>query len=368
VGPKNEFAERLAQKALANATRGKSSLLASGSASSLGSALSGTDSVLPATDDSASGEGTFVKPSHPFGRPRLVLKPRSMPAAAADSSLATTPSHHGGVSSSASSDSGTDVGEQGSIASSSVGSARPRLNLQPRSLPLADEHATAVHSTGSDSAAAGRHRLNLLPRGSSVAAAADDSAARKASVFGAAKPKDLPDPVLMDGAARSGSSRLSEAAVAGLGSAGNAAGGRWGGGSSVNGAERDNDWHTVHGRKGGAKGSTGLALVDDLDPFFGHSGTASSKLFGVSSGHVSVPATRAFDRDIMRGSYKPYNNSNSHGKYGSSYDEDGYSGSFGKRGSPAGGGWGGRGGEDDAEAEADGGVFRRALPTRQFAL
>jgi hypothetical protein len=189
-------------------------------------------------------------------------------------------------------------------------------------------------------------------------------------VFGAAKPKDLPDPVLMDGAAaRTGSSRLSEAAVARLGSAGNAAGGRWGGGSSVIGGERDDDWHTVHGRKGGAKGSTGAALIDDLDPFFGHSSSATSKLVGGSSGHVSVPAPRAFDRDIMRGSYKPYNNSNGHGKYGSSYDEDGYGSSFGKRGSPASGGWGGRGGwggEDDAEA--DGGVFRRALPTRQFAL
>jgi hypothetical protein len=127
----------------------------------------------------------------------------------------------------------------------------------------------------------------------------------------------------------------------------------------------------VHGRKGGAKGSTGSALIDDLDPFFGHTSAPSSKLVGGSSGHVSVPAPRAFDRDIMRSSYKPYNSSNGHGKYGSSYDEDGYSGSYGKRGSP--GGWGGRsgwGGEDDAEAEADGGVFRRALPTRQapFAL
>jgi hypothetical protein len=371
-GPKNEFAERLAQKALANATRGKSSLLASGSASSLGSALSGSEAMLPGAEESAPGEGAFVKPSHPFGRPRLVLKPRSVPAPAADSSRATTPSHHGGVSSSASSDSGTDAGEQGSIASSSVGSARPRLNLQPRSLPLTNEHATANGNNSSDSS--GRHRLNLLPRGSSGAPAEDDGAARKASVFGAAKPKDLPDPVLMDGAAaRSGSSSLSEAAVARLGSTASASTGRWGGGSNISGSERDDDWHTVHGRKGGAKGTTGSALIDDLDPFFGHTSAASSKLVGGSSGHVSVPGPRAFERDIMRGSYRPYNYSNGHSKYGSSYDGDGYSGSYGKRGSPGAGGWGGRGGwggEDDAEAEADGGVFRRALPTRQapFAL
>ncbi|WIA33241.1 hypothetical protein OEZ86_006383 [Tetradesmus obliquus] len=264
-GPKNEFAERLAQKALANATRGKSSLLASGSASSLGSALSGSEALPPGAEDNACGDGAFVKPSHPFGRPRLVLKPRSVPAAAADSSRATTPSHHG----------------------------------------------------------------------------------------------------------RSGSSHLSEAAVARLGSTGSAANGRWGGGSNV--SQGDDDWHTVHGRKGGAKGGAGSALIDDLDPFFGHTSAPSSKLIGGSSGHVSVPAPRAFERDIMRSSYRPYNNGNSHGKYGSSYDDDGYSGSYGKRSSAGAGGWGGRGGwggEDDAEAEADGGVFRRALPTRQapFAL
>lgn len=369
-GPKNEFAERLAQKALANATRGKSSLLASGSASSLGSALSGNEALLPGAEDNASGDGAFVKPSHPCGRPRLVLKPRSVPAAATDSSRATTPSHHGGASSSASSDSGTDAGEQGSIASSSVGSARPRLTLQPRSLPLSSEHATANGNSSTDSS--GRPRLNLLPRGSSTAPAEGDAATRKASVFGAAKPKDLPDPVLMDAAAaRSGSSHLSEAAVARLGSTGSAVNGRWGGGSNV--SQGDDDWHTVHSRKGGAKGGAGSALIDDLDPFFGHTSAPSSKLIGGSSGHVSVPAPRAFERDIMRSSYRPYNNGNSPGKHGSSYDDDGYSGSYGKRSSAGAGGWGGRGGwggEDDAEAEADGGVFRRALPTRQapFAL
>ncbi|KAF6260644.1 hypothetical protein COO60DRAFT_876091 [Scenedesmus sp. NREL 46B-D3] len=373
AGPKNEFAERLAQKALANATRGKSSLLASGIASSLGSALSAGDALLPGAEDGASGEGAFVKPSHPFGRPRLVLKSRSAPAVAADSSRATTPSRHDGVSSSASSDSGTDAGEQGSIASSSVGSVRPRLTLQPRSLPRPDDHAAA---NGNAAASSGRHRLNLLPRGSgSAVPAADDAAVRKASVFGAAKPKDLPDPVLMGGAAtaRSGSSCLSEAAVARLGSTGGNASGRWGGGSSVSGGERDDDWHTVHGRKGGVKAGAGSALVDDLDPFFGHAGAAGSKFAGGSSAHVSVPAPSTFDRDIMRGSYRHYNNSNGYSKYGSSYDALGYSGSCGKRGSPGAGGWGGRGGwggDDDAEAEADGGVFRRALPIRQapFAL
>lgn len=359
AGPKNEFAERLAARAMSSATRAKSSLLAgSGSSGSSGltSALSGDKHDAVGGDEgSEQGSGAFVKPSHPFGKPRLVLKPRSAPL---PESRATTPSHHGGNTSSASSDSGTDVGEQGSSASVTSSVGRPRLQLQPRSLPVPDD-APAISNAAGDS---GRPRLNLLPRGSSNAAAEMESAARKASVFGAAKPKDLPDPVLLDGAGpgRIGSgvqSRLSEAVVARLGSGPDGNGARWGGGSSVSGGDREDDWQTA-GRKGSKATKTADAgLAFDDDPFFGSHSRSS---------YVPVPAPRAFDREIMR-------DGRGYGKHGgSSYGDDGYSGSYGskKYGSPAGHGWTGRGGYGgaDDDAELDGGVFRRALPTRQTPL
>eukprot|EP00775_Hariotina_reticulata_P011822 gene11822-11966_t len=98
---KNEFAEKLAQKAMANAALAKSSLL---SVSSLGSAHSGSGSFevavasvaadAGAADPAASG--VFVKPTHPYDRPRLatvfgaakpreeVLKERGIDPAQAD--------------------------------------------------------------------------------------------------------------------------------------------------------------------------------------------------------------------------------------------------------------------------------------------
>lgn len=180
AAPKNEFAERLAQRAMASAARAKSSLLAGGgsaalsTADSLGSA--GSTQVVPGgkppsrgmsvdipgagvasgTDSSTSSptDAVLVKPpSASVGRPKLMLKPRSVPIQDA--------SWRSGNYSSTSSDSGdapVDIGS-GSAASSLTG-GRPRLHLLPRGSSLGDSN--------SGGGAAG---------------------ARKPSVFGNAKPR-----------------------------------------------------------------------------------------------------------------------------------------------------------------------------------
>lgn len=66
AGPKNEFAEKLAARAIANAAKAKSSLLAGSSSTGSGS----LSSALPAACGSAAAAttGVFVAPEHPFGR------------------------------------------------------------------------------------------------------------------------------------------------------------------------------------------------------------------------------------------------------------------------------------------------------------
>lgn len=68
AGLKNEFAEKLAARAIANASKAKSSLLAGSSLTRSGSLTSTppATSGIAATDDESSG--TFVAPAHPFGR------------------------------------------------------------------------------------------------------------------------------------------------------------------------------------------------------------------------------------------------------------------------------------------------------------
>lgn len=295
AAPRNEFAERLAERAMASAARAKSSLLAGAGSSALSSVDSlgrrrslaagkppacgmsvDVSSAAYGLDSSSSSSptdpsGVFVKPSQPFGRPKLVLKPRS---ALQDATC-------NGNYSSTSSDSGDAPAYQGSTAgsaASSFSSGRPRLNLLPRgSSGLAD---------GAVSAAAG-------------------GGARKASVFGDAKPREDVlkqrglDPALVDARVemRAG---MPPAAVC----------------QGSTGAD-DDDWHTVsgHGRKGAAaqREVRGLPDVGGLDPFF----------------------------DGMRPSY---------------YEGGRHSGRDGM-------GYGNADGGDDDDV-----VFRRALPTRQVPL
>lgn len=181
AGPKNEFAERLAQRAMASAARAKSSLLAGGGsgnlsrdgslatngsarASSFASALdipAATASIDSNSSSPSEQQGVFARPSHPFSRSKLALKPR----AAFDS-----PAHGSGNYSSTSSDSGDAAPDHGSgsaagSTASSVGGGRPRLHLLPRGSGVSDSFA----GTGAASSGAG---------------------ARKASVFGDAKPRE----------------------------------------------------------------------------------------------------------------------------------------------------------------------------------
>jgi hypothetical protein len=266
-------------------------------------------------------------------------------------------------SSSASSDSGFDVAEKDSTVSvASSAAARPRLQLQPRTLPLAQDVSTD---------ASGRPRLNLLPRGSSgverIESNASDEGKHKPSLFGAAKPREEVlkgrgiDPLDLDlpraNSTASGTTRLSEAAVAKLG--GNYDSNRRfiGSHSSVSGA--DDDWQVAgHGRRGSSKLSqdahSSAALLLGDNPFFG----SSNKSY-------MVPAPRTFDRDIMRDG-KVYNN-----RGNGSFSADSY-GSFGKKGSyfgsPARGDWSGRGDYADDGDVLEGDVFARALPTRKAPL
>lgn len=295
AAPRNEFAERLAERAMASAARAKSSLLAGAGSSALSSVDSlGRRSSLAAGKPPARGmsvdvstatcgldssssssptdpSGVFVKPSHPFARPKLALKPRS--------TLQDAPCS--GNYSSTSSDSGDAPVDQGSAAgsaASSFSSGRPRLNLLPRgSSGLADGAVTAAAGGG----------------------------ARKASVFGDAKPREDVlkqrglDPALVDARVemRAG---MPPAAVC----------------QGSTGAD-DDDWHTVsgHGRKGAAaqREVRGLPHRGGLDPFFGG----------------------------MRPSY---------------YESGRHSGRDGM-------GYGDAAGGDDDDV-----VFRRALPTRQVPL
>lgn len=254
TAPKNEFAERLAQRAMASAARAKSSLLAgagSGSLSSTGS-LSRGDSLggaaaapaapsgasagrppvavrgvavpagAPATDSCGSspteqGGGVFVKPSHPFGRPKLALKPRSALLELAPAS--------GSYSSTSSSDSGEAPAPESGSAASSVSGGRPRLNLLPR---------------GASNSASG---------------SATTAASRKPSVFGEAKPREEVlknrglDPSLVDAAAASRQVSLSSR------------------------GSGDEEWHTVHrGRAVAAHREERVVRDDDVfNPFFGGS-------------------------------------------------------------------------------------------------
>lgn len=330
AAPKNEFAERLAQRALA---RAKTSLLA-GSSSGGGStdALSRSDSLahgdakppaavraldIPAapgagaTDSNASSpneqEGVFVKPTHPFSRPKLMLKPRS--------ALLDGPAHGSGTYSSTSSDSGDTPADHGSgsmagSTASSVTGGRPRLQLLPRSSSLVGGNSSAPAGAG----------------------------ARKASVFGDAKPREEVlrgrglDPALVD--AGMISPKRSDSATT-----------RPGFSTARRVDSEEDEWHTVagHGRKGSAATSRDGVLLpgaDDFDPFFG-SGSARP-----SCSNAPLPPARAFSRDIMRDGYAA-------GKRSGVY------------GSPAGKS---SGFAADMGDEDDSAVFRRALPTRQVPL
>lgn len=281
AAPRNEFAERLAERAMASAARAKSSLLAGAGSSALSSVDSlsrrsslaagkpparGVSVDVPSAaygfDSSSSNSptdpsGVFVKPSHPFGRPKLAVKPRS---ALQDATCS-------GNYSSTSSDSGDAPIDHGSAAGSAASSfsSRPRLNLLPRgSSGLADGAGTAA------------------------ATAAGGSGARKASVFGDAKPREEVlkqrglDPALVD--ARVEMRAGMPPAAACQGSAG----------------ADDDDWHTVsgHGRKGSSAAQRevrGLPDAGGLDPFFGgvrpsyfkggrHSGRAAGMGYGDADG------------------------------------------------------------------------------------
>lgn len=333
AAPKNEFAERLAQRAMASAARAKSSLLAGGGSGALSSAdsLGRHDSLassvgkppvrgmsidIPAT--AASGpdsggssptdpSGVFVKPSHPFGRPKLALKPRSVPMDAAVSAS--------GNYSSTSSDSGDAPAEHGSgstagSVASSVGGGRPRLNLLPRGSSLPDSSAGASATAG----------------------------ARKPSVFGDAKPREEVlkqrglDPALVDAAVEIGRAHA-DAPAARQGSMGD----------RVSRRSEEDEWHQVsaHGRKGSAAHRDVRTLPEDaFDPFFGNNGSAK---ITSHSEYVSVPPARASSRDYMR---EGYGGSRHHGSPGNR--ASGYA--------------------VDAEEDDGAGVFRRALPTRQVPL
>jgi hypothetical protein len=318
---KNDFAEQLAQKAMANAALAKSSLL---SVSSFGSAHSGSGSfevavAAVATDVGAadsSSPGVFVKPAHPFHRPRLVLKPRSI--AVPDAPRPAT----------SSSDDSSDVADHASSGS-------------------------AASSTG----AGGRPRLNLLPRtGSSAAAGAD--MCRKSSVFGAAKPREevLKDRGInlvevdqhIDGPRLSGQPGT-DAGATRLTNVGQPASNPHG--SVYNSG--DDDWHTVTtGRKGKASAGDGRRLLADrdvVDPFFG----SSAGSFG--TGPAADVGGRAFAQDIMR-------NGKSH-----RIGEAGIDGSYGRKGPGQYVLSGGSIGERNVcyEEGGDSGFGRRGLPTRQ---
>jgi hypothetical protein len=270
---------------MASAAKAKSSLLAGGS-SAMGSAdslsrhgsLAGSVGKSPArimsvdvpavtaasgTDSGGSSpsdpSGVFVKPSHPFGRPKLVLKPRSVALDAAAS----------GNYSSTSSDSGDAP---------------------------ADYSAGSTAGSVASSVSAGRPRLNLLPRGSSVpdsATAGSSAGARKPSVFGEAKPREEVlkqrglDPALVDATVEVGR-RQAEVPAARQGSAGDR-------------GSLEDDWHTVsgHGRKGAAVYRE-VPEDDGFNPFF----DSSAKPKAASrSEYGAVPPASAFSRDIMREGY-----------------------------------------------------------------
>lgn len=323
-GAKNEFAERLAQSAMARAAKAKSSLLCGLPPAPATDAVVAKD--IAALDESVNGP--FVKPAHPFGRPRLVLQPRSAPLAA---DTTTSPGTQSAADSAPTSESDADKPN------------RPRLQLQPRTLPVATDALMRKESTES-----GRPKLNLLPRSSKPASEGADAApaagtgsdapaaastgARKASVFGAAKPREevlkhRGVDIISEGSV---GDRLSEASLARHGSSRPISRG-----TSL--ASDDDAWHTVGGRRhqktalDAAFGTNGSVL--DNDPFFG----ASSK-----------PASAASRM------YNNYSNGNGYGSYGS----------------PAGGYFGGGGyGADDERADDDErGFFRRALPTRSYDL
>lgn len=267
-------------------------------------------------------------------------------------------------SSSASSDSGIDVGEKDStisVASSAAG--RPRLQLQPRSLPLPQD--------AGNNDASGRPRLNLKPGGSTdserLGSTVAEELKRKASLFGAAKPREEvlkergvhpvdADPGVRTSRIASSTTRLSEAAVAKLGGTFGGVGRHGGSHSSVSGV--DDEWQVAgHGRKGSSKlasdgGDSAAQLLGD-DPFFG----SCSKGF-------AVPAPRAFDREIMR------DNRGYGSRASGSYGDDSY-GSYGRKGHHFGGsagGWGGKGGCADVGNDWESDVFTRALPVRQAPL
>ena len=354
TGPKNDFAERLAQRAMANVFKTKPTLQAegpngvhsSGSVSSLAGSGSGS-----ADEAAAEGKGPFVKPAHPFGRPRLVLKPRSSgvdQGSNAGSAAASGPSSPRG-----SVDLGSEMGEKAGAAAGG-GPQRPKLQLQPRTQPLAvavpaangDAAAAAPDQAGSwdksKGAAGGRPKLNLLPRSSSGAAADAAAAAKAASVFGAARPREEVlkqrgvDPLAVEAAGQ----RLSEAALArhGAGARGSSRSG-----SVVSG--EDADWHTVGGRKqrglgdGGSDAGFGGA---GGDPFFGGGGGGS---WGGQGGGGYTRGGRYEERE-------------GHGE-GYGRQQYSYGGGRGTYGSPGAGGYHG-----NEQGDLGTGLFSRALPTR----
>lgn len=138
---KNEWADKLAQQAAAKlANRGsiKSSLLAGPPAAD----SNGPPAPEPHSNGNVNGAGTFVKPAHPFDRPRLNLQPRSQPLPSAPPAA----DRAGSGQLSERTDSGSLAGEE-----------RPRLKLQPRSLPMPSDAARSQENGG-------RPKLNLLPR------------------------------------------------------------------------------------------------------------------------------------------------------------------------------------------------------------
>jgi hypothetical protein len=297
---KNDWADRMAKAALARMAQARSTLVAGEISEEAAKAIDSNGAAI-------------IKPSHPFDRPRLVLKPRA-------SSELPRPS-----------DSTTSAGRPRlSLQPRSMPLAeparddpnRPKLNLLPRSKPVESECAPAAEQEAewkrSDGASAGaRPRLALQPRSKAVETEAGVPS-KTASIFGAARPREqvLRDRGIETGSMDSNSDRhaVNSRPVS----------------AAVSVTSADDEWQTVG--KARKAGSSALSQESNIlvldDPLLSHSRP------------VNMAAQRVYSGDFPHGS----GSYGSHGSYGRHFPHSRF---------------------EPQQVEDDGGdVFRRALPTR----
>jgi collagen type III alpha len=259
---KNDWAERMAQAAVARMASAKSTLVAG---------------ELPREGATAS-----ARPAHPFDRAPLAPRPRSeLPRPAGFAARAPEPAGR------------THLAPPQRSGPLEEGPARPRLSLQSRSSRLPDEQqqqqqqqaAAAEPEWKRSGDAGGRPRLALQPRSKPLDAAAA-AAPKAAAIFGAAKPREE---ILRGRGVEPGSAE-------GQGPPSR---------SSHPGPGAGDEWHTVgKGRKGAGGHEPGAPALDD--PLLS------------GSRPVNVAAQRAYGSAAYDGGFHGYG-SGSHGSHGSSY-------------------------------------------------